>query len=147
MESFRVFRKFSDDKIPKLISYLCYRHLMARYYLDTSIWLDLFENRNELRLPKSDYAESFIAKVISESEKIVYSDAVIEEKIRGWFMVAISLCGLIVLIFGACQIQEVNVNLGKISSEEVSTQKLIITSENGSERFSIRSNETHTSMG
>lgn len=52
---------------------------MARYYLDTSIWLDLFEERNEPQLPKSDYAESFIASVISKSEKIIYSDAIVEE--------------------------------------------------------------------
>ena len=51
----------------------------GRYYLDTSIWLDLFENRNEPNLPKGDFAQNLIDKIIKEDSKIVYSDAVKDE--------------------------------------------------------------------
>ena len=36
---------------------------MQRYYLDTSIWLDLFEDRNEPNFPKSDWAEKLNQKI------------------------------------------------------------------------------------
>jgi len=53
-----------------------------KYYLDTSIWLDFFENRNEPSLPKGDFAKVLIDKVIKEDSKIVYSDAVKDEIIK-----------------------------------------------------------------
>ncbi len=52
---------------------------MNRYYLDTSIWLDFFENRNEPHLAKGDFAAKFISLVIDRDEKIIYSDAVKDE--------------------------------------------------------------------
>lgn len=52
---------------------------MKRYYFDTSIWLDFFENRNEPNLPKGEWANKLINKIISEDNKIVYSDAVKDE--------------------------------------------------------------------
>ena len=55
---------------------------MARYYLDTSIWLDLFEDRDEPRLSKSKYAENFLVRVIAEDAKMVYSDIVKEELLK-----------------------------------------------------------------
>ena len=50
-----------------------------RYYFDTSIWLDFFENRNELNLPKAGWVEKLINKIIKDDDKIVYSDVVIDE--------------------------------------------------------------------
>lgn len=52
---------------------------MKRYYLDTSIWLDFFENRNEPGIPKGDWANEVINKIISEDDRIVYSDNVVYE--------------------------------------------------------------------
>ena len=50
-----------------------------RFYFDTSIWLDFFENRDEANLPKGTWAKKLISKIISKNDKIVYSDlAVIE---------------------------------------------------------------------
>lgn len=47
---------------------------MQKYYFDTSIWLDLFEERNEPNLPKTQYAKSLMDKIIKEKCKIIYSD-------------------------------------------------------------------------
>ena len=55
---------------------------MARYYLDTSIWLDLFEDRNEQNLPKGKYAERLMNKIVSENCLIVLSDIVKGELIE-----------------------------------------------------------------
>ena len=59
---------------------------MAKYYLDTSIWLDLLEDRNEPNLPKGKYAENFIARTIETGEKIVYSDTIKDELIKQGYM-------------------------------------------------------------
>ncbi len=49
------------------------------YYLDTSIWLDFFEERDEPNFPKSIFAKRLLQLVISQSYKIVYSDLVLFE--------------------------------------------------------------------
>ena len=54
---------------------------MKRYYFDTSIWLDFFENRNEPNLPKGEWTNKLINKIISEDNKIFYSDAVKDEMV------------------------------------------------------------------
>ena len=33
-----------------------------KFYFDTSIWLDFFEDRNEPNLPKSDWARKLVTK-------------------------------------------------------------------------------------
>ena len=48
--------------------------MKERFYLDTSIWLDFFEDRNEPNMSKSDWARALIAKIISEGDVIVFSD-------------------------------------------------------------------------
>ncbi len=58
---------------------------MTRYYLDTSIWLDLFENRNEPNLPKGIFAKKFMELMITAEEELIYSDIVdIELKRQGY---------------------------------------------------------------
>lgn len=58
---------------------------MARYYLDTSIWLDLFENRNEPHLSKGIFAKKFMELVITAEEELIYSDIVdMELKRQGY---------------------------------------------------------------
>ena len=49
------------------------------YYFDTSIWLDLFEDRDEPNLPKGKWVHELIRKIISQDDKIIYSDAVMDE--------------------------------------------------------------------
>jgi len=52
---------------------------MEKYYLDTSIWLDFFENRNEPNLPKGDWAHKLLDKLIENNGKAIYSDILILE--------------------------------------------------------------------
>ena len=49
------------------------------YYLDTSIWLDIFEDRDEPNLPKSKYARELINKIVIRRDKIIISNAIYEE--------------------------------------------------------------------
>ena len=56
-----------------------------KYYFDTSIWLDFFENRNELHLPKGDWAHRLMDKIINSDDRILYSDMVlIELRVLGY---------------------------------------------------------------
>jgi len=48
--------------------------MTKKYYLDTSIWLDFFENRNEPNLPKGDLAHKLLSKIIENNDKVIYSD-------------------------------------------------------------------------
>ena len=50
-----------------------------KFYFDTSIWLDFFENRDEPNLPKGKWAKALVRKIISKSDKIVYSDLTLIE--------------------------------------------------------------------
>ncbi len=50
-----------------------------RYYLDTSIWLDLFEDRNEPNFQKGKIAEDLLRSIILLENAIVVSDVVIKE--------------------------------------------------------------------
>ena len=50
-----------------------------KYYLDTSIWLDLFENRNEPNQPKGDWAHKLLNKIIESNDALIYSDIVLLE--------------------------------------------------------------------
>ena len=52
-----------------------------KFYLDTSIWLDFLENRNEPNFPKGDLAKELISKIINENGKIILSKAVKNELI------------------------------------------------------------------
>ena len=45
-----------------------------RFYLDTSIWLDLFEQRDELNLPKCQLAQKLLDKIVEENDNVIYSD-------------------------------------------------------------------------
>lgn len=47
---------------------------MKIYYLDTSIWLDFFENRDEPNFPKGTWARELVNKIIKEVDKILFSD-------------------------------------------------------------------------
>ena len=47
---------------------------MKKYYLDTSIWLDFFERRDEPNIPKGRWARALIKKITKDSDKILFSD-------------------------------------------------------------------------
>ena len=48
--------------------------MTGKHYLDTSIWLDFFENRNEPNLPKGDWAHKLLDKITKNNDKVIYSD-------------------------------------------------------------------------
>ena len=53
--------------------------MTEKYYLDTSIWLDFFENRNEPNLPKGDWAHKLLGIITENNDKAIYSDIIILE--------------------------------------------------------------------
>ena len=48
--------------------------MVQRYYFDTSIWLDFFENRSEPNLPKSEWAHKLVNKILKDNSIILFSD-------------------------------------------------------------------------
>lgn len=48
--------------------------MTEKYYLDTSIWLDFFECRDEPNLPKGEWAYELLKKITRTDAKVVYSD-------------------------------------------------------------------------
>ncbi len=52
---------------------------MTIYYLDTSIWLDLFEDRDEPNLPKSKLAKNLISKIIQNKDEIIFTEIILDE--------------------------------------------------------------------
>ncbi len=55
---------------------------MKKFYFDTSIWLDFFENRDEPNFPKGRWAKELIRKILNEDWKIIISEAVKNELIE-----------------------------------------------------------------
>lgn len=59
---------------------------MQKYYPDTSIWLDLFEDRNEPNLAKGKYAKELFDFITKKNKVIVFSNIVQEElEDQGYF--------------------------------------------------------------
>jgi predicted nucleic acid-binding protein len=52
---------------------------MQKYYLDTSIWLDLFEDKNQPGFPKGEYVNRLIYFIMEANGKIVISNATLKE--------------------------------------------------------------------
>lgn len=53
--------------------------MLRKFYLDTSVWLDFFENRNEPNMPKGKWAKELLEKIVQADVKIVYSDLTLYE--------------------------------------------------------------------
>ncbi|MBI4450527.1 type II toxin-antitoxin system VapC family toxin [Candidatus Woesearchaeota archaeon] len=51
----------------------------ARYYLDTSIWRDFFEERDEPNFPKTTIAHQLLVKTVLNDCHIIVSDMVVCE--------------------------------------------------------------------
>ena len=52
---------------------------IMKYYVDTSIWRDYYEDRKDNLKPLGEFAFEFFRKVKINNDKILYSDLVIEE--------------------------------------------------------------------
>lgn len=52
---------------------------MVRYYLDTCIWLDYYEDRKDRFRPLGEWALRFIKKAVSEEDIVIISNMVREE--------------------------------------------------------------------
>ena len=50
-----------------------------KYYLDTCIWIDYFENRSDKFRLLGEFAFKLIKKIINDQNKIIISDKIIEE--------------------------------------------------------------------
>lgn len=50
-----------------------------KYYLDTSIWRDYYEDRSDGSKPLGKFALQFLFKAIKDGNRIGYSDFVVEE--------------------------------------------------------------------
>ena len=55
--------------------------MARRFYLDTSIWLDFLEKRDEPGLPKGTWAKELIEKIIKDNDKLVLSEVIKNELI------------------------------------------------------------------
>ena len=52
---------------------------MVKYYLNTSIWRDYFENRSDKFRPLGEWAYSLIKMALENGCSILYSDLVVDE--------------------------------------------------------------------
>ena len=48
--------------------------MLKPYYLNTSIWLDFLENRDEPNIPKGTWAKNLIKNIKKQKGEIIYSD-------------------------------------------------------------------------
>ena len=55
---------------------------MKKFYLDTNIWLDYFQNRSDGLKPLGEFAFQFLKKAIESNSIIYYSDLVLDELIK-----------------------------------------------------------------
>lgn len=52
---------------------------MVRYYLDTSIYRDYFENRSDRFRPLGEWALALLKKIVAEEHELIISHLVIDE--------------------------------------------------------------------
>jgi len=55
---------------------------MAKYYVDTSIWRDLHENRRDNLRPLGEWAFEMFRMIRINKDTVLYSDSVMEELLR-----------------------------------------------------------------
>ncbi len=53
--------------------------MVEKYYVDTAIWRDLYENRTDLHLHLGELAFTFFKQVRINRDKILYSEWILEE--------------------------------------------------------------------
>jgi predicted nucleic acid-binding protein len=57
---------------------------MTKYYIDTCIWRDYFENREDKLRPLGEWAFRLIQKIVEEEDVIIISSLVKEELLKGY---------------------------------------------------------------
>ncbi|MBU2638715.1 MAG: PIN domain-containing protein [Nanoarchaeota archaeon] len=60
--------------------------MQKRYYLDTSIWRDFYENRKDRFRPLGEWAFELFKKIIREKSAVLYSEATFKE-LRDYFSI------------------------------------------------------------
>lgn len=83
---------------------------LARYYIDTSIWRDFYENRTDRFRPLGEWAFELFKKIIREKSVVLYSDRVIEELLDYFSMEEIKRIFSIVADNGLLEEVEINQN-------------------------------------
>ena len=63
-----------------------------KYYFDTSIWRDYFENRSDRLRPLGEWAFELIRQIGEDKGIILYSQLVIDELRKGWSQEKIDKC-------------------------------------------------------
>lgn len=53
--------------------------MVKKYYLDTCIWIDYFENRKDRFRPIGEWAFMLIRKIVGNKDLVLYSDSVQDE--------------------------------------------------------------------
>ena len=53
--------------------------MIKKYYLDSCIWIDYFENRSDKFRPLGDWALRLINKIIKEDDLFIFSDHILKE--------------------------------------------------------------------
>lgn len=53
--------------------------MVNRYYLDTSIWRDFFEDRDEPNFPKTTLAHKLLVRIVTNDDLIIVSDMIVFE--------------------------------------------------------------------
>lgn len=52
---------------------------VERYYFDTAIWIDYYENRSDRFRPLGDWAHQLIGNILEKRDTILYSEMLIKE--------------------------------------------------------------------
>jgi len=87
---------------------------MKKYYLDTSIWRDYYENRSDRFRPLGEWALKLINYIIENKDFILYSDLVVrelkvkysEEEINKIFAVIYKRNLLLKVVISSSQVKE-----------------------------------------
>ncbi|MFA5141895.1 MAG: PIN domain-containing protein [Candidatus Woesearchaeota archaeon] len=53
--------------------------MTQKYYLDTCIWRDYFENRSDRFRPLGDWAFTLLSNIVQNEDLVLYSDLTIQE--------------------------------------------------------------------
>ena len=75
----KTFRNSSGKMQPRHIKNLCGFALMMKYYIDTSIWRDYYENRADRFRPLGEWAFELFKKIKQLKDMVLFSTLTIEE--------------------------------------------------------------------
>ncbi|MEK6887021.1 MAG: PIN domain-containing protein [Nanoarchaeota archaeon] len=58
--------------------------MITKYYLDSSIWRDLHEDRKDKFRPLGEWAFELLKKIRKNKDKVLYSDLVVDELMKAF---------------------------------------------------------------